>query len=48
MIGGMGSAVANVMAEKASQARLVKIGVPDTFGESGSPDALYEKTCFRR
>ena len=43
VIGGMGSAVANVMAEKASQARLVKIGVPDTFGESGSPDALYEK-----
>ncbi len=43
VVGGMGSAVANVMAEKASQARLVKIGVPDTFGESGSPSALYEK-----
>ena len=43
VVGGLGSAVANVMAENVSQARLVKIGVPDTFGESGSPDALYEK-----
>lgn len=43
VVGGLGSAVANVMAENASQARLVKIGVPDTFGESGSYQALYEK-----
>ena len=43
VIGGLGSAVANVMAENASQARLVKIGVPDTFGESGSYQALYKK-----
>ena len=43
VVGGLGSTVANVMAENISQARLVKIGIPDTFGESGSPDALYEK-----
>ena len=43
VVGGLGSAVANVMAESISQGRLVKIGVPDTFGESGSPKALYEK-----
>ena len=43
VIGGLGSSVANVMAENVSQAQLVKIGVPDVFGESGSPGALYEK-----
>ena len=43
IVGGLGSAVANVMAETPCPARLVKIGVPDTFGESGSPQSLYEK-----
>ena len=43
VVGGLGSSVANVMAENVSQAKLVKIGVPDVFGESGCPSALYEK-----
>lgn len=43
VIGGLGSAVANVMAESSSKARLIKIGVPDCFGESGSSQALYKK-----
>lgn len=43
VIGGLGDAVAGVMAENGGSCRLVKIGVPDCFGESGSPHALYEK-----
>ena len=42
IIGGLGSAVAEVLAEKAS-ARLVRVGVKDTFGESGKPADLLEK-----
>lgn len=42
IIGGLGSAVAEVLAEKAS-ARLVRIGVKDTFGESGKPADLLKK-----
>lgn len=41
--GGLGSAVAEVLAEEgATQARLCRVGVDD-FGESGSPEALYKK-----
>ena len=42
IIGGLGSAVAEVLAEKAS-ARLVRVGVKDTFGESGKPADLLKK-----
>lgn len=38
--GGLGSAVAEYMAEKPSNTKLLRIGVED-FGESGSPDELY-------
>ncbi|HVM12283.1 MAG TPA: transketolase C-terminal domain-containing protein [Actinomycetota bacterium] len=40
--GGLGSAVAEVLASEGSPARLRVIGTT-TFGESGSPAALYEK-----
>ena len=43
VMGGLGSAVADVMAESGEKAKLHKIGVEDTFGESGTPEALYEK-----
>ncbi len=40
--GGLGSAVAEVIAEEAP-AFLERVGVEDTFGESGAPQDLYEK-----
>ena len=42
VIGGLGSAVAEVLAKK-SPCRMAMVGVQDTFGESGTPDALLEK-----
>jgi transketolase len=43
VIGGLGSCVAEALAESTSHARLVKLGVQDTFGESGEPAELYDK-----
>lgn len=42
IIGGLGSAVAEVLCELAPQ-RQIRIGVKDTFGESGKPHELMEK-----
>lgn len=42
VIGGLGSVVANVTSET-YPTKVVKIGINDTFGESGSPAALLEK-----
>ncbi len=42
VIGGLGSAVAEVLCEKAP-ARLRRVGIKDCFGESGKPAQLYEK-----
>ncbi|HIK02053.1 TPA: transketolase family protein [archaeon] len=42
IIGGLGSAVAEVLSER-RPTRLVRIGVQDVFGESGSPEELYKK-----
>ena len=44
VIGGLGSAVAELLAERASKRiPLRRIGVQDTFGESGLADELLEK-----
>ncbi|HHX44040.1 MAG TPA: transketolase family protein [Chloroflexi bacterium] len=43
IIGGLGSAVAEVMAECGSGARLVRLGTSDVFGESGTADELLAK-----
>jgi transketolase len=44
IIGGLGSAVAEALAEQASRRiPLRRIGVRDTFGESGTADELLEK-----
>ena len=43
VIGGLGSAVAEVMAEDGSAARLIRLGAQDVFGESGTADELLEK-----
>ncbi len=45
IIGGLGSAVAEVLAEN-YPAKLIRIGLPDVFGESGTPEALYRKYGF--
>ena len=42
VIGGLGGAVAEVTARRCP-ARIEMIGVQDTFGESGTPQALLEK-----
>ncbi len=42
VIGGLGSAVAEALAERGA-GRLVRHGLHDVFGESGSPDDLYRK-----
>ena len=42
VIGGLGSAVAELLGEK-RPAPMVRVGLRDTFGESGSPAELLEK-----
>lgn len=42
IIGGLGSAVAEVLAEQCPTP-MVRVGMNDVFGESGTPDALLEK-----
>jgi len=41
-IGGLGSAVAEVLSEN-SPTPLIRLGVNDSFGESGEPEELYDK-----
>ena len=43
IIGGLGSAIAEVMAENPSSCRLIRIGLNDTFGESGKTSELQDK-----
>lgn len=43
IIGGLGSAIAEVIAENGLNAQLKRLGVNDVFGESGSPSELYKK-----
>lgn len=43
IIGGLGSAVSEFLAEQGAGVRLTRIGVNDLFGESGEPAELYEK-----
>lgn len=43
VIGGLGSAVAEVLAQAGLGRKLLRIGLHDVFGESGSPDELLKK-----
>lgn len=43
IIGGLGGAVAEVMASLGTTTKLTRIGVHDTYGESGTPEGLYIK-----
>lgn len=42
ILGGLGGAVAEVLSED-YPARLMRIGIQDIFGESGSPEALFQQ-----
>ncbi|MGX8833791.1 transketolase family protein [Amedibacillus sp. YH-ame6] len=42
VIGGLGSAVAEVLSKKAPR-KIAMVGIQDTFGESGTPASLLEK-----
>ncbi len=42
--GGLGSAIAEYLAENASSVKLVRLGIPDRFIEHGTPDEL-RKEC---
>ena len=43
IIGGLGSAVAEVLAEEGSGVKLKRLGVPDEYSEIGYPEALYSR-----
>jgi transketolase len=43
VIGGLGSAIAEALADAGVGRRLLRIGLPDVFGESGAPDELLAK-----
>jgi transketolase len=43
IIGGLGSAVAEVLAELGATAKVCRIGLREVYGESGSSHDLYEK-----
>jgi transketolase len=43
VIGGLGSCVAETLAELESHGKLMRFGCQDQFGESGDPRELYEK-----
>jgi transketolase len=41
--GGLGTLVAETLAEKGCDKKLLKIGIGESFGESGKPEDLYKK-----
>lgn len=41
IIGGLGGAVSEVLSELGASVKLHRIGIRDTYGESGTPEALY-------
>lgn len=43
IIGGLGSAVAEVLAENNTNIKFLRIGINDKFGKSGSPAELFEE-----
>jgi transketolase len=46
VIGGLGGAVAEVMAELGTSAPLKRLGMPDSFAVIGSTDALFDRYGF--
>jgi transketolase len=48
MIGGLGSALAESLCKNSKTPALIRIGINDEFGESGTPESLYEKHGLSR
>lgn len=46
IMGGMGSAVLEFMADNQYSAKLIRLGIPDKFIEHGEPSELYEECGF--
>lgn len=46
IVGGLGSAVAEVLAESYTLVPMKRIGIPDRFGEVGQPDELQSVMCM--
>ncbi len=46
VVGGLGTAISEVLAEEGWNGKLVRLGVQDTYGESGAPEQLYDKYGF--
>ena len=46
LMGGMGSAVIEFMADHSYASKVVRLGIPDTFIEHGEPNELYEECGF--
>ncbi|NBX93905.1 MAG: transketolase family protein [Proteobacteria bacterium] len=46
VVGGLGTAVAESLAENGFSGKLLRLGVQDTYGESGLPHELYDKYGF--
>lgn len=46
IVGGMGSAVLEFMADNGYQAQVVRLGIPDQFIEHGSQDELYTECNY--
>lgn len=42
IIGGLGSAIAELMAEAGTGKKLIRLGLPDVFGQSGAAEALLD------
>lgn len=43
IVGGLGTTISEILAEEGYRGRLLRLGVQDTYGESGLPHELYEK-----
>lgn len=43
IIGGLGSAVAEVVAEVSNGAKMIRLGLPDIYAAIGTPEELFEK-----
>lgn len=43
IVGGLGGAISESLSKHAFMPKLIRIGINDDFGESGSPDKLYDK-----
>jgi len=43
IFGGLGSAVAEVLAEEGISCKFKRLGIPDVFGTNGEPELLYHK-----